>query len=594
MSKPGYDLIIRGGDVIDGTGAPRQRADVAVSDGLIVRIAPQIDGDAADEIDAGGLIVAPGFIDSHTHLEGQLFWDPIAGPSSRHGSTTVILGSCGLSLAPLHPDDREFGAALMSAVEQIPQSILMSQVPFDWTGFDGFMRSLEQLRTGVNVGAFVGYSVVRHAAMGERAFTDAALPEDLDLIETLLVQALDAGALGVSFNRATYDKDHHGRLMAGWDADWSEIRRAAAVVGRYPGAMLQVIPSWANLADGWSERNEAEVEAWTSILVETGCRLVWSAVSERHYAPQMEATRRVRGSGGRMTAGIHSVPLYSFATFAAPCLFASTQECRFLFDLTPTDRLAALRDPAVRERIRASMGPETFVGYPLQYVSETGEESLGIARTYSWSNIYYVGSPPERFVVGESISEMATRLGKHPVDVVLDAALASGLQDVFVVFVYGNLPDVTEQLLMDPATVISSNDTGAHLMLMAQTQTTHLLSHWVRESGVLTMEQAVHLLTGRQASAFGIEGRGVLAEGMAADIVVFDADEVGPQAPAIAHDLPGGGSRFVCDSLGIRRVIVNGSTILRDDQPTGALPGSVVRPNDRAIPVSLEQPPSGG
>lgn len=547
-----------------------------------MKVAPRIEGEAIEVIDASGLIVAPGFIDSHTHLEGQLFWDPIAGPSSRHGCTTVILGNCGLSLAPLHPRDRTFGAALMSAVEQIPRSILMTQVPFDWTGFDEFLESLERRTTGVNVAAFVGYSVVRHAAMGERAFTDAATPDDLDRIEELLFESLAGGALGVSFNRATFDHDEHGRLMAGWDADWSEIRRAAGVVARFPGAMVQVIPSWANLSEGWSARNDLEAVAWQSILTETGCRLVWSAVSERHHEAQMEATRRVRASGGRMTAGIHSVPLYSFATFAAPCLFASTQSCRFLFELAPAERMTALRDPEARARIRASMGTETFVAYPLRYVSETGEESLGIERMYSWSNIYHVGSPPKRFVVGESVSETAARLGKHPVDVVLDAAIESELQDVFVVFVYGNVPEVTQQLLMDPATVISSNDTGAHLMLMAQTQTTHLLDYWARQSKVLTMEQAVHLLTGRQAAAFGIEGRGVLAEGMAADIVLFDEELVGPQAPAIVHDLPSGGSRFTCASLGIRRVIVNGTTILLDDQPTGALPGTILRPRDWA------------
>jgi len=311
--------------------------------------------------------------------------------------------------------------------------------------------------------------------------------------------------------------------------------------------------------------------------------MVWSAVSETDFDAQLGATRTARAAGASMTAAIHAIPLNTFGTFAAPSLFASTPGLGFLFDLPPAERLRALGDDAVRARIRASMGDETFVAYPLRHVSETGEVSMGHDRTFRWDQIYRVGAPPNRFELGRSVVEEARDRRVHPVDVVLDAALASDLREVFVIFVFGNRPDVTSDLLLDPTTVIASNDTGAHLMLMAQSQTTHLLDYWCRRTDTLTLEQAVHLLSGRQATVFGIPDRGVLSAGKAADIVLFDADQIGPQAPEIVDDLPGrGGPRYITRGLGIDRVIVNGTTLLIGGQPTGATPGRFLSPDQRA------------
>jgi N-acyl-D-aspartate/D-glutamate deacylase len=367
--------------------------------------------------------------------------------------------------------------------------------------------------------------------------------------------------------------------MAGWDADWDEVRRAAGTLRHHPGTMLQVIPSWAELSQGWDERNERELAEWTAILRDLDRPMVWSAVSERDWSVQLDATRRARSAGAAMTAGIHSIPIYTFATFAAPGLFAATPGCEFLFSLSPRERLAALRDPSVRERIRASMGDETFTAFPLRHVSEAGEESLGMERTFRWEQVFSVGAPPARFQLLESLLDTARRTSRHPVDVMLDAVVDTDLRAVFVVFVYGHLPEVTRELLLDPATVISSNDTGAHLMLMAQTQNTHLLDFWARQSGFLTLEQAIHLLSGRQAAVFGIHDRGTLQVGQAADILLLDEDAVGPQAPELVDDLPGnGGSRYICRGLGIERVVVNGRTLLIGDEPTGELPGFFLRP----------------
>lgn len=571
--------LIRGGTLVDGTGADRRRADIGIAGGRIAVVAPNLREAADAVIDAGGLIVSPGFIDSHTHMETQLFWDKAAQPATWHGATTVVMGNCGLSLAPIGPAGHDFAAGLMSSVEQIPRAIIDEVVPFDWTTFGGYVSSVERSGLPVNAASFVGYSLVRHAVMGERAFDGRASDDDVDHLRRGLRAALQEGALGISYNRAIYDRDAEGRLMAGWDADWDEMRRTASVLKEFSGTMLQVIPSWAELSAGWCERNEIELAEWTRILADIDRPMVWSAVSERDFEAQMDATRRARAAGVMMTAGIHSIPIYTFATLAAPGLFASTPGCDALYDLSPRERIEALRDPAVRQRIRSVMGRERFVAYSLRHVAENGEVSLGMERTFDWSQIYDAGVAPDRFRLTESLADTARRDGRHPVDVLLDRALASDLRAVFVVFVYGNLPEVTRTLLLDPATVISSNDTGAHLMLMAQTQNTHLLDFWARQSKFLSLEQAVHLLSGRQADTFGLPDRGRLQPGLAADVIVFDEATVGPQAPQILDDLPGGGgSRYVSRGLGIERVIVNGETLLERGEPSGALPGRFLRP----------------
>lgn len=573
----GRVVVIKGGTVVDGTGAPRRRADISIRDGRILEIASQIQG--GDEvIDASDLIVSPGFIDTHTHMECQLFWDKAATSAAWHGCTTVVMGNCGLSLAPVGMGDVDFAVSLMSSVEQIPTSVLASAVPFDWTSFGGFAESLQRSTPAVNAASFVGYSLVRRAVMGERAFGGVPTEEEADAIVELVRSSLAQGALGLSFNRATLDHDEHGRLMPGYDCTWEEVTRAARVVAEFPGTMLQAIPRWTSEADGWGGRNDDELAHWIDILQGVDRPLVWTAVSETRYENQMAATRRAREAGVELIAAIHGVPMHTYATLSVPGLFAATPGFDFLFDLSPEERLRAIQDEAVRERVRAATGRDTFSAYPLRYVSESGEVSLGHERVFPWDHIHHVGSAPERMKIGESIGERARREGRHPADVVLDEAAASELRDVFIVFTHANLPQVTLELLNDPATVISGNDTGAHLMLMAQADTTHLLDHFVRETGEVPLEQAVHLITGRQAQVFGIPERGVLKPGMAADITIFDPETIGAQAPEVVSDLPGGGPRYITRNIGIKRVIVNGQTLLIDGEPTGVTAGRFLKP----------------
>ncbi len=571
------EVLIKGGIVVDGTGTSRRRADVAIRGGHIVEIAPRIDS-TGEIIDASDLIVSPGFIDSHTHMESQLFWDKAATSAAWHGCTTVVMGNCGLSLAPLAPGDQDFAIGLMSSVEQIPTSVLASAMPFDWTTFGGFAESLDRSKPGINAASYVGYSLVRRAVMGERAFGGQPTEEEANAIEALVRSSLAQGALGLSFNRATFDHDEHGRLMPGYDCTWDELSRAARVVAEFPGTMLQAIPRWTSEVDGWGGPNDEELSRWIGLLGEVGRRLVWTAVSESRHENQMAATRKAQAAGADLIAAIHAVPMHTYATFSVPGLFAATPGFDFLFDLTPVERLRAIRDETVRERVRAATGRDTFTAYPLRYVAESGEVSLGHERVFPWDHIHHVGSAPHRMNIGESIGEQAHREGRHPADVVLDAAAASELRDVFIVFTHANLPQVTLELLNDPATVISGNDTGAHLMLMAQADTTHLLDHFVRRTGEVPLEQAVHLITGRQAQVFGIPNRGVLAPGKAADIAIFDPDDIGAQAPEVVNDLPGGGPRYITRNIGIKRVIVNGETLLVDGKATGVGAGRFLKP----------------
>jgi N-acyl-D-amino-acid deacylase len=575
-----FDLLITGGMVVDGTGAPARRADVSVRAGRIVEIGKSLDGSAGERVDATDLVVAPGFIDSHTHLDGQLFWDKEASSSSWHGCTSVIFGNCGFSLAPI-PDSPEYPTSLLAGVEQIPRRVLDATVPFDWRNYQEFVASLEGSGLGVNAAGYVGYPTVRHSVMGERAFTDAATEADLSAIAAALREALSAGALGVSINRNDADHDDHGRESAGYDCDWSEIDRALSVVGEYPGTIVQAVPSWAILNEGITDAVRLEFERWVDSLRRADRRLVWGALMEPFAGPLLGLIREAAREGVSMLGAVGSIPVAGMATFETTSVFSTVEGWESVFELGRDERVRALSDPAVRERLKAACRADgTFVAYPLQTKDAAGNRVLGPVAIFSWDNVFRIAAPPAPFEIGESVLAESQRMGSHPLDLVLDGAVASDLAEFLLMVPYGYMEDVTQSLLTDPGTVLSINDTGAHLLVMSNAGSTFLFSHWVRAKGAITLEQAVHLLTGRQAEVFGLADRGVIAAGKAADIVVFDPTTVAPLGAEYKVDIPGGGSRFVQRSRGITRVVVNGRSLLVDGKATGDLGGRYLRPAD--------------
>lgn len=583
----GLDLLIRGGTVVDGTGRPGRVADVGIARDRIVAVEEHLAEPAAERIDATGLVVAPGFIDSHTHLDGQLFWDGEGSSSAWHGCTSVVCGNCGFTLAPIPNGDPEYPLSLMAGVEQVPRDVLEATVPFDWDSFGGYVASLERSGLPLNAACYVGYPVLRHAAMGERGLEEPAGPADLAAIERLLREALEAGALGVSFNRSPADRDDRGRATAGVDCGWDEIRRVVGVLGDHPGTLVQAIPGWSlpgprGVNPGWEE----ELGHWVAATRAAGRPMVWGPMIETFDEDYLRIARKGQQQGSQMFAATGVVALSTLATFQIPNLFGTIPGWAFLFELSAEGRLKALSDPAVRARLRGATGDEKFLGYPLATEDEAGNPVPGPEIPFFWRNIYRIGAAPERLDLdGPSLADEARRDGRHPVDVLLDGAVASGLREFAIVFPYGQVPDQTLRALRDPASVLSRNDTGAHLALLCNAESSQLLAQWVRDRGALRLERAIQLLTSRQAEIFQLPDRGALLPGLAADVVLIDLDEVGPLAPDLAADIPGGGTRIVQRAEGIERVIVSGRTLLREGQPTGELPGRFLRPAEMAAGI---------
>jgi N-acyl-D-aspartate/D-glutamate deacylase len=294
--------------------------------------------------------------------------------------------------------------------------------------------------------------------------------------------------------------------------------------------------------------------------------------------------RRGREAGTPMFAATGVVALSTLATFQIQNVFGTIPGWEFLFDLDEGERLKALSDPDVRARLRKAAGDgDHFVGYPLATVDEAGQPVPGPAIPFLWRNLYRIGVAPDPFDIdGPSLAEEARRAGRHPVDILLDGVVASRLRDFVILFSYGQVPEQTLRTMQDPAAVLSRNDTGAHLAMLCNAESTQLLAQWVRKREALSLERAIHLLTGRQAQIFQLHDRGVLAPGCAADVVLLDPERVAPMAPELASDIPGGGRRIAQRAVGIERVIVSGRTLLREGRPTGELPGRFLRPADMA------------
>jgi N-acyl-D-amino-acid deacylase len=585
------DVIVTGGTVVDGTGAPARRADIGVAQGRIVTVDERLDDAHASRIDAAGLVVAPGFIDSHAHVDGQLFWDPLATPSSWNGYTTLVAGNCGFSLAGASRD-ADYGVSLMAGVEQIPRSLLTAQVPFTWEGFGGYAATLERAGLGVNVASFAGYPMARHQVMGDRGIDDIATEEELTAIEGVLRQALDEGALGLSLNRYGGDRDDRGLRVAGWDAPWDEIRRMVGLLAARPGTLLQALPRWFMSGDGQPdlEADEMELQSWISVLRECGRRLVWGPMVDGRSDVLLSYGHRAAEAGAELIAGAHPVPVAGMTTFAlAQNIFATIPSWHFLFDLDSAEQVRVLSDPAVRDRLRAAATEEHITVFRGTTFDDGGQVvSLGDPLHFPWDGMIFIGSAPDRFdLSGRTVGAEARATGRAPVDVLLDAVVASRGSGFFYTPLSGYSTERSIEILRDPHVVLSGNDTGAHLQRLCQQGSTILLSRYVRELGALTLEEAVHLLTGRQATVFGLVDRGVLRPGFAADMVLFDPERIDPIAPEVQRDLPGGGHRIVTRAKGIERLVVNGTTVVEAGRSTGAVPGRVLTPAGMAAARAL-------
>ena len=562
------DLIIRGGTVIDGTGQPGVRADVMIQDGLITEIG-SFNGRRADrEIDAEGHVVSPGFVDVHTHMDAQIAWDPLGESSCFHGVTTAVMGNCGFTLAPVRANERHLVVRNLERAEDISADAMAAGIDWSWETYPEYLDFVDRTPKGINYAGYVGHSALRTWAMGERAFEQEADDDDLARMVGQLRDSIQAGAMGfttsISVNHATSDDRPVASRMAGWN----EIDVLVSEMGRM-GAGIFELAHHHHLRSSDPEKREAYISRLVDLAIRTGVPITYGMLAtnqgDNGWKPVVELLDRINNGGGRSWAQVHTRYFGVLLSFATRLPFDSLPVWADLRTRSLEEQKAALLDPITRTRLIE----EAVHG---DYGRSIGAE----ARKPEWEHIY----PMENSALPpfQSIADLASERNATPMEVFLDVALAHDLDIFFIQAAANQDQDVVLELMRHPYAIPTFSDSGAHVtQIMDSSLQSHMLGHWVRNQGAFSLEEAVHRMTQVPARAWGFDDRGVLAEGKAADINVFDPETVAPNLPELRHDLPSGAPRLRQTATGFRATIVNGGVLVEDGETTGLTPGSLLR-----------------
>lgn len=560
-----YDLLIKNGVVIDGSGGARYRADVGVSAGRIAKIG-RINEKAARVIDAEGQVVTPGFVDGHTHMDAQIFWDPIGSCSCYHGVTTVVMGNCGFTLAPCKEEQADLVFRNLERAEDISRDAMLTGIDWSWETFPEYLDTIDALPKGINYAGYIGHSALRTYVMGERAFTDVATEDDLKQMCSQVCSAVNAGAIGFStsrtFNHITADE----RPVASRVAQWDEVRAIVNAMGETGKGMFEI----AGETPGRDpERIRDYHQRLKDLAVESGVPQTWGMFSVRaapdFWRPYFDLLDETAQAGGRMYAQVHSRALNVLLSFEAHTPFDNWDVWRDVRALPLEEQKAKLRDPVVKAKL-IEVASRDYKGPRI-----VGAE----ARPPRWEWVYPMF---DMSYEGPSMADLAAERGVHPVELMIDLALEHDFKIYFRQPIANEDQSHVLEMMKHPRSVVTFSDSGAHVaQIMDSSLQTHLLSHWVREKEAFTLEEAVRQITFNTATFWGLHDRGLIREGMAADLVVFDPATVGAQMPEVVHDLPGGGKRLKQTAEGIKHTIVNGEILLSNNEHSGALPGRLLR-----------------
>ena len=551
------DLVIRNATLVDGTGAPPVEGDLAVEAGRIAAIG-DVNGAGALEIDAKGKALAPGFIDIHTHFDPQLCWDRLATPSLEHGVTTVVVGNCSLSLAPVRPDGAHKIVSMFGVIEDIKKPTFDEAVPFSWESFPEYLDHIRP-GLGINVGALVGHSALRWYVMGEASQERAATAPELDEMCRLMEQAMAAGALGLS---ASYvDMDETGKPVPSRFADMDEKIALAKAMARSGRGVYQVVPFFPDPAQQIANIHELG-EISRAAGVACSLQPILSSPQSPTAKESIDALEEERAKGGRVFGQVmpRCFDLNMRLSETSMLLFA-LPKWKQIMDLPVRERMQRFSDSELRPQLVAEMKAMLGMGGAIPF--------LKVGTVYSEANRPYTG---------RLLAEIAAEDGREIGDVILDLALADDLRTEFQLQGVLNADKASVAQLIDhPLCHFGASDAGAHVTQFCGTgDTTHLLEHYVRETGRMTLERAVHRMTGEVAADWGLAGRGTLEVGNAADLVLFDPDAVSVGAEEFVNDFPGEANRYVRRSSGYEAVVVNGEIVWRDGEYTSARSGQIV------------------
>ncbi len=549
-----YDLVVKDALIVDGTGKKAYAGDVAVENGNIVAVG-KVDGGAARTIEAEGQVVAPGFIDAHTHYDAQLLWDPSANPSTAHGVTSVLMGNCGYTLAPVKGGDQDYLMGLFSAAEEVPKAALKKFAPFGWQTFPEYLAWLGRSPLGLNVLTQVGHSAVRRYVMGQEALERPASGDEIASIVRIVEEALQAGAAGISSSQAPHQVGELGEHIPSYFASDHEIEALAAAVRRKGKRLLSINPR--SKRDGLSEEDRSLLATLAQI---SGAVVSWNDFGMS--SPEWESSLDYMEAEHRRGHQIYAIarcqrPETRFTLKKISAIFASSEPWLDYSRLDAREKIAALGDPGWRARLSEFWETTRYMG---MVSVEKG------------------ASPATKVLEGRSLVDIAGERGGAPADVMFDVAAEDDLQTFFrisgpVTVDESNL----ERILKSPATLVGISDGGAHLQTFAGGDyTSYFLEHWVREKGAFSLEEGVGALTSKVAEFLGLTDRGTLEAGKAADLVIFDPETVGPLALQTLDDIPGGGTRMTKGARSVNWVVVNGNPVVEDGKPTGEVPGRVL------------------
>ena len=569
-----YDLIIRGGTVVDGLGGEPFVADVAVRDGVITAVGPDVAGPATREIDATGLLVTPGFVDLHTHYDGQAIWSDRLTPSSAHGVTTAVMGNCGVGFAPCRPDDHDVLVDVMAGVEDIPGVVMVDGLPWHWETFPEFLDAVDARPRDIDVAAFLPHSPLRVYVMGRRGVDrEPATDEDLAMMRKLAAEAVSAGALGFASSRLTLHKSESGQPIPSYDAGYAEIEAIARGVDDAGGGLIQFVP------DLMAGDYEPALRTVFDVAADVGLPVTFTlAIGNAGDPFFLDALRMVEkanengeAGGPRVTAQIFPRPIglvLGLELSGNP--FVMYPSYRAIADLPLAERVAEMRTPDVRERILNDRPAAD--GHPLMFAAQ------------AWNYMFPLGDPPNyEPAPSDSIGARAQARGVSPAEEAYDRLLDDNGHAMLLVtlanFRDGSLDTVAELIRRDDV-VLGLGDGGAHYgMICDASFPTYMLTHWVRDrpAGRLTVAEAVRELTSVPASVAGLADRGRIAAGYKAHLNVIDADALRLHRPVVVADLPAGGRRLDQSADGYVATIVSGQVIAENGAPTDARPGTLIR-----------------
>ena len=563
-----YDLLIQGGTVVDGSGLPGYRADVGIQDGMIAAIG-SLKGQAAKEtIDADGHVVSPGFVDGHTHMDAQIFWDPLGTCSCWNGVTSVVMGNCGFTIAPCAEKDKRLVFSNLERAEDISPAAMDAGIPWSWETVPEFMDTLDKLPKGINYATYVGHSAVRTYVMGERAFTDKAGPDDLKAMVDVVDGGLRAGAVGFSTARSHQHRTAEGRPVASRVGDWSEVEAMCQAMADYGTGVFEISRGIGNLDEAGRKQELANLR---SLAIDIGVPITYGGSWYTRHKPdlwrdQFAFVDEITADGGKALIQATSTWNGALRSFETMTPFDKRPLWSEIRQLPLAEQEKAFRDPEIKKKLVEIAAGHKQENNPLFH------NVLLRPVDYDWMFPHYHPLPPYK-----SLAEIAKERHQHPAETMIDLALEKHLKLFFMCPNFSEDQDYVLAMLRHPNSAVTFSDSGAHVTSTINPLHSYLLGHWVRNEKKITMEAAIRKISFDIASFWGLPRRGLLREGWHADVVVFDPETIAPEMPWLEHDLPTGAPRLILKAKGIKNTIVNGQVLMRDNVHTGALPGQLIR-----------------